>query len=88
MSREGLPPNTRVTSFDNRVVTMHWDCAHLSNLYLVTWGHLRRWEDDPYHRGTKGPRGKFIGRIRTDDETEAQVAYEKGAAWVLTGEGP
>lgn len=24
----------------------------------------------------------------TDDETEAKAAYEKGAAWVLTGEGP
>jgi hypothetical protein len=26
--------------------------------------------------------------LETDDETEAQAAYEKGAAWVLTGEGP
>jgi hypothetical protein len=86
--REGLPPNTRIECFDGRIVTMHWDCPHLRKLYLVGWGNVDRWEEDPYHGGAKGPRGTPIGRLRTDDPAEAQAAFERGAEYVRTGEGP
>jgi hypothetical protein len=29
-----------------------------------------------------------VVQLATDDEIEAQAAYDKGAAWVLTGEMP
>ncbi len=55
--REVLPPNTKVECFDNRVVTMHWDCSHLAKSYLVAWGNLTRWEDDPDEAQAASERG-------------------------------
>ncbi len=88
MSREGLPPCVSMAKFEGRVVLYEAPCPN-GDWHQVTWGTPDTWAAiGDAHPEFQYPRGGLVGHLYTDDETEAQAAYEKGAAWVLTGEGP
>lgn len=91
--REGLPPCLKgVAVFGERQATWHDadicpDGPHQG--HHVCWGIVgeERYGDDihPPLRVLLTDSGECSG---TDDPIEAQVAFERGAEWVRTGEGP
>ena len=94
--REGLPPCVSAAVFEGRRVFMrdsrkcHHDMDGRKAIVVVA-DEL----DDPCHRderewhdGCAAPSGRdpLVLELWTDDEAEAQAAYDEGAAWVLTRE--
>ena len=90
--REGLPPClVRAARLDNRVAwwgeANRCRCWNISARMDVGFGVLT----EPQASHDVLCRDWYIsgqGSVRTDDPDEAQAAFERGAEWVRTGEGP
>lgn len=95
-AREGLPPCMSVARFGDRYATMrdrvlcggkHRNARFWVMAGVVTPPHVpSQVHPDypaPYHLTVRS-----VMRISTDDPAEAQAAFERGAEWVRTGEGP
>ena len=91
---EGLPPCWlgRAT-LENRTATLHAvdRCSFLSSLpprvgnFRVSVGYVANSKDDhPFASWVK----RVAPLLDTDDPAEAEAAFERGAEWVRTGEGP
>ena len=92
--REGLPPCLSIAVFDGRRA---WfldaaACGHTTpKRFTVVADTLIRWDTNwVFHPEVLTPTGTLEGplEIRTDDPDEAAAAFERGAEWVRTGEGP
>ena len=93
---EGLPPCVkRVAIFEGRQATLHAgescpdpEIAAGMNGYRVCAGH-RGTVRNPYHDiDITTLRDPMFMDVLTGDPDEAQAAFDKGAEWVRTGEGP
>ncbi len=89
MTREGLPPCARIVLYDDRLAVWHSPCG-TRNGHIVTAGPFLEYADSRDHPGFKTAIGTYPLTVDlvTDDPTEAQAAFERGAEWVRTGEGP
>jgi hypothetical protein len=90
--REGLPPClVGFAEFEGRRASMHqkslctFSCNQPADFLSTSGRILERIEDHPHSNWLTG---NLRGVVNTDDPAEAQAAYERGAEWVLTGEGP
>ncbi len=86
---EGLPPCVSAVVFDGRCVVLHKPCE-AGPEFVVRAGPFGMWADSTVHPGFQGTFGSpaRVLNLFTDDPTEAQAAFERGAEWVRTGEGP
>ena len=95
--REGLPPCQKFATFEDRVASLLDKAAGCNGNHIFD---TRFWviagtdvgAGSPkvhpgYRAGSRIVRGEVI-LLRTDDPDEAQAAFERGAEWVRTGEGP
>ena len=86
---EGLPPCVNVAVFDGRLATWHKPCK-TGNFHNVIVGPFLEYSESPDHPGFRTLIGTYplVIDLKTDDPAEAQAAFEHGAEWVRTGEGP
>lgn len=95
-----MPPCLRLAVFEGRVAT-HYDelgCKHedpssMSVRYEVRMGRPDEWRlwyhgDHPEVTVPTWWGTPLVLHLKTDDPDEAQAAFERGAEWVRTGEGP
>ncbi len=83
--REGLPPGVREACFDGRLALLLPKGPHgdTNRLVLGTAGKLFRCHfTEGFHHEMVNP------RIQELDDDEVEAAFERGAEWVRTGEGP
>jgi hypothetical protein len=95
--REGLPPCQKFATFENRVASLldkavGCDGNHTFDTRFWVLAGMDGGTGSPkvhpgYRAGSKIIHGAVIV-LSTDDPDEAQAAFERGAEWVRTGEGP
>ncbi len=94
--REGLPPCQKFALMDGRVASLidKSACDIDHNISQRFWvvagmdGGAGRRAQHPEHRVGHNRVREAVLTLRTDDPDEAQAAFNKGAEWVRTGEGP
>ena len=95
---EGLPPCLSVAQMGSRIAILRdaAACGHTTpkkrlEVAAGVWNGRR-----DSHKSWASAHPEFEGwqlsslivNVRTDDPAEAQAAFERGAKWVRTGEGP
>ncbi len=100
MTREGLPLCLKLATFENRFAVLHDSsegCLECSHRFTAAAAPLDGWGprvavDSGVHKAVNVPipytLHSWVVRCHTDDPTEAQAAFERGAEWVRTGLGP
>ena len=94
--QEGLPPCFKGQAiFDGRYVqwVSQGVCGGHGNTvkeHCVNIGEIHSWGNDINHPEFRRPQVRWIDgcHVDTNDPDEAQAAFERGAEWVRTGEGP
>ncbi len=87
--REGLPPCLSFVIFDGRVACLAAPCKSCEREgWRVQIGDAGRRVAYSPHPGTYSLTAKKRQQLDFDDPAEAQAAFERGAEWVRTGEGP
>ena len=93
---EGLPPCVSMVEYSGRVAWL-MDAAACGHSWRTRFG-VEAAEvsgrcqvsstDSPHKEWQRWRCTRLISNFATDDPDEAQAAFNKGAEWVRTGEGP
>ena len=91
--REGLPPCARLALFENRIACINDRsiCGHYGLRFVIHAGRNPETYTSKWHPDCKAftiSLADLVLDLETDDPTQAKAAFERGAKWVRTGEGP